>query len=197
MVVTGLLPPLALALPQVVQPLAAAKTVIGLPLLQQLPDHLLVSVETPGLEKRASVPAEPKPFHGLHDLLHGFRSGPLDIRILDSEHQFAAPSTGIEPIEQGGTGATDMQVPRGAGRKSGDDGHRGADGQAREDRRDSIVIAGIPTVGGVRSRWSYGLFAGAQGQPVRVHPQSTGRLLPLQTRARNDPLPMRQEMTHQ
>ena len=49
------------------------------------------------------------------------------VGVLDAQQEPAAVMAGIEPVEQRGAGAADMQIARGRGGEAGDDGHCAAE----------------------------------------------------------------------
>ena len=51
--------------------------------------------------------------------------GALAVGVLDSQQHLAAAAAGVEPVEQRGARAADMQKTGGRGGETGDDGHSG------------------------------------------------------------------------
>jgi len=86
-----------LLLTQGSQPVLAAITAVGLVLLQQLPNHFCVAVETVGLVYRAFIKIEPQPFHPVQDGLHRFRGRPFKIGVFDTQDKNAMVGTRLQP----------------------------------------------------------------------------------------------------
>jgi hypothetical protein len=68
-----------------------------------------------------AVVVQTEPSHALQDRGGGFWCGACAICVFDAQQEFAAAAAGVEPVEQGGTGAADVQVAGGRGGKAGDD----------------------------------------------------------------------------
>jgi hypothetical protein len=64
------------------------------------------------------VPAQFEPFQTFVDRIQRGLRVPLDIGIVDAEHDHAAPVAGMKPIEQKCSSAPDMKVASGRGRKA-------------------------------------------------------------------------------
>ena len=102
------------------------KSNIGLAIVEQLPDILLIDVATLTLAIRALVATkrdtlvklDAQPLETLYDILFGpwYKTG--GISILNTEHQVTAMLTGEQIIIQCRTHTTDVQCPRGTGCKT-------------------------------------------------------------------------------
>ena len=69
-----------------------------------------------------AVPIELEPFQPVEDGGNRRLGRALAIGVLDSQQHLAAVLPGIEPVEQRGAGAADMEEAGRGGRKAGDDG---------------------------------------------------------------------------
>src|SRR5581483_7293984 len=88
--------------------------------------HLLRHLTMPGrareLKDNFAVPIEAKPGQAVDDGVYGRGGRPLAVGVFDPQQHLAAMPAGIQPVEQGSPGATDMQKTGGRGGKTGDDG---------------------------------------------------------------------------
>ena len=84
--------------------------------------HLGMAVAAFELADDIAVPVKAEPCQPLQDRRRRFGRRPLAIGILDAQKELAAAATGIEPVEESGPRAADMQVARGRRGKAGDDG---------------------------------------------------------------------------
>jgi len=64
------------------------------------------------------VPVESEPAHPVQDGVHRLLGRAGHIRILDAENEFPPLLPGEKPVEQGGAGASHMEVAGGAGGKT-------------------------------------------------------------------------------
>src|SRR5262249_41125739 len=74
------------------------------------------------------VPGEAEPVESLEDRARGFISTARPVRVLDAEEERAAVLLCVEPVEERGARAADVEVPRGRwceahARRSGGVGH--------------------------------------------------------------------------
>ncbi len=88
---------------------------IGFAFGQQLFGHLAVAARAGKLIDHLAVPVQPHPGHTVQNGFHRFRRGTLAVGILDAQQEGAAGVAGIEPVEQSGAGAADMQHACGRG----------------------------------------------------------------------------------
>ena len=93
-----------------------------------------------GLEERTLVVFQPEPGHALQDGVHRLGGGALEVGVLDAQDEGAAVLARIQPGEQRGARAADVQVTGGARGKSGANGHgngrwSGMDAYGKENRR--------------------------------------------------------------
>ena len=103
----------------------AAIATIGLAGVEQFPGHLGVPFGAPGLVDRFSVPFQAEPFQPVQDRLFRCLGRARPVRILDAQQEPPAMPPRVEPVEQGGPGAADMEEARRRGGKTGNDSHRG------------------------------------------------------------------------
>ena len=104
-----------------VQLLLRAEAAVGLTGGDQLRAVLRVRGQPLGLEVgrvrsadlRALIPVEPEPLEPIENRLHRLRRGALLIRVFHAQHERAAVAPSVQPVEQGGPGAADVQVTRG------------------------------------------------------------------------------------
>src|SRR5438309_571686 len=79
-----------------------------------------VAVEPERLEVRSLVPVESQPAQRRLDALGPLGAGALEVGVLDPEDERSVlVMAGVEPIEQGGAGAADVEEP-GRGRREPD-----------------------------------------------------------------------------
>ena len=124
--ITERLLPLPLDLPLGFQFFRCAETVIGLTLIQQLLKIFLINLRALGLvirftgtaHFRTFVPVQAQPFHTADDLVYRTFLETGRIRIFNTQNQFAALTSGKQPVEQTGAGAAHMQIARRAGGKT-------------------------------------------------------------------------------
>ena len=93
---------------------------IGLAFRQQLLGHGAVTAGARELVDGLAIPVQAHPFHPVQDRGHRFRRGALPVGVLDAQQERAARVAGIQPVEQGGAGAADMQHACGRGREAQD-----------------------------------------------------------------------------
>jgi hypothetical protein len=96
---------------------------IGLALGQHLARHRGVTRRTGELEGDVAVPLQPEPGQAVEDGLDGGRGGARSVGVLDAQQIFAAVMAGIEPVEERGARAADMQEAGRRGGEAGNDGH--------------------------------------------------------------------------
>jgi hypothetical protein len=80
-----------------------------------------------------AVPFEAQPGEAVDDGVDGRLGRALAVRVLDAQQEAPAVMARIEPVEQSGPGAADMQIARGRGGEAGDDGHCAAEMPVRGD----------------------------------------------------------------
>ena len=97
-----------LLLAQGVQALLGAIAAIGQALGEQFVDDRVVPVEALGLVEGSLVIVQPQPGHALQDGVDRLRRRPLQVRVLDAQHEAPPVAAGEEVGEEGGTGATDV-----------------------------------------------------------------------------------------
>ena len=98
-----------------------AVAVVGVAGRDQPLGRLAVAVEPLGLEVgpagpadlRALVPVEAEPPHAVEDPGHHLPRRPLHVGVFDSQDEGAAGVPRVEPVEERGAGAADVQVPGG------------------------------------------------------------------------------------
>ena len=73
---------------------------------------------------RPLVPIEPEPAEAVHDSFHHLPGRPLGVGILDAQHECAAETPGVEPVEERRARAADVEISRG-GRGKSDADHTG------------------------------------------------------------------------
>ena len=93
---------------------------IGFAFGHQFFGHLAVTRGAGELVEHIAVPVQPHPGHAIEDGGHRFGGGALAVGVFDAQEKSAAGVAGIEPIEQSGAGATDMQHAGGRGRETQD-----------------------------------------------------------------------------
>ena len=119
-------------LPLLLDRLGRAVAIVGAPLCYQAIRHRAIPIEPLGLkvrrvrsaDVRSFVPIEPEPAQPVEDAGHHFPRRPAGIGVFDAQHERPAMTPGVEPVEERGAGAADVQVSRG-GRGEADAGHRG------------------------------------------------------------------------
>ncbi len=72
---------------------------------------------------RAFVPLESEPAEAVVDDLVGFVGVALGVGVLHAEHEGAAVFAGVEPVEEGGAGASDVEKTGGRRGEAGADSH--------------------------------------------------------------------------
>ena len=95
---------------------------VDLPALDELVEDLLVAVGARDLRDRVAVPVEPEPAQRLVDVLDVLGRVALGVGVLDAQEHLAAVVAGLEPVEQRGAGAADVQLAGRGGSES--DAHR-------------------------------------------------------------------------
>ena len=97
---------------------AGADAAIGAPLREQVLYDCRMPLGVVGLAQRSLVPIDSEPAHPVEDGLFRLAGGPLEVGVLDSEHEFAAEAASEGPVKKSGAGTADMKKPRGAGSES-------------------------------------------------------------------------------
>jgi hypothetical protein len=96
-----------------VELLPGAEAAVGLPLRHQPLGVGLMPPAVLALEERSLVPGDPEPGEAVENDA-GVRLGAaLAVRVLDPQDEHAARVPGVEPVEQRGAGAADVEVARG------------------------------------------------------------------------------------
>src|SRR5262249_49074573 len=99
---------------------------VSMALLDQLADRRLVTVQPLRLIVRpmgsaylgAFVPVEAEPAEAVEDRLQRLRHVTLLIRVVDTENELTAVLAGVEPVEQGGANAADVEETGWTGSKA-------------------------------------------------------------------------------
>ena len=74
-----------------------------------------------GLSKGPLIPVQAQPLEALEDRFFGLAGGAFEVCVLDAEHEAAPVAPGIGPVVERGSGAPEMQKPRGAWCESSSD----------------------------------------------------------------------------
>ena len=106
-----------------VQLLPGAEAAVGLSLRQQALGIGPVAGAVLALEERPLVPGDPQPAEPVEDDAGVALGAALAVGVLDTKHECAAGVPGVEPVEQRGARAADVQVSRGGGSEA--DARRG------------------------------------------------------------------------
>src|SRR6185437_4628307 len=69
------------------------------------------------------VPVEAEPVEPVEDRARGLIRAARLVRVLDAQEELAAVLAGVEPVEERGAGAADVEVTSGAGGESYPDRH--------------------------------------------------------------------------
>ena len=72
------------------------------------------------LRDGVAVPVEFQPFQTVEDGGDGGVVVAFAVGVLDAQQEFSAPPLGVQPVEQRGARAADMQIAGGRGRKAHD-----------------------------------------------------------------------------
>src|SRR5882672_707366 len=116
------------------QSFGRAVAVVRVTARDQLFRHRAIAIEPLGLkvrrvrtvDLRPLVPVESQPPQAIENPFDHVVRRPLDVRILDAQHEHPAQTTGEEPVEERGTRPADVQIPGGRGSKADARGwHRG------------------------------------------------------------------------
>ena len=110
----------ALGLAHFVQFFCGGIAAIGFAFRQQLFRHLAMPPGARELINGLPIPVQTHPLQPVQDGGHGFRRGAFPVGILDAQEESPASVSGIEPVEQGGACAADMQKTGGRGREAED-----------------------------------------------------------------------------
>src|ERR1019366_1553840 len=70
------------------------------------------------LEKRALVPVEAEPAHGVEDLVRQVAAAPLDVGVLDAKDERAFVAAREEPVVEGRARPADVKGARRGGRET-------------------------------------------------------------------------------
>ena len=125
-------PPLCLrALAHLGQLVRRSEAAIGRAFGQQLFRDLPVALDARELADGLVVPVEAQPRQSIEDRRHGLVRVPLPVRILDAQQHLPAMTACVEPVEQSGSRATDMQEAGWRRREACYDIHGEPDGLSR------------------------------------------------------------------
>jgi hypothetical protein len=97
------------------QRLLAAKAFVGVAAANQFMGRRQMICRELTLKKRPRVPVDTQPLQTVQDTLNRGLAGAFRVGILDAQDELAAVLAREQPIEYGGAGTTDMQVPAGTG----------------------------------------------------------------------------------
>ncbi len=100
-----------------------ALVLVGVPVGEQLAGDVLVASEAVELERDLAVPVEAEPGERLLDLRDRVLDLAAHVRVLDAQQELAALVTGVEPVEERGADAPDVEEAGGAGSEADSDGH--------------------------------------------------------------------------
>ena len=79
-------------------------------------------------DERPFIPRQAEPSHPVKNALDHFVRRPLDIGVLNAQHEDAAMTTSEQEVEEGRAGAADMKVARrGRGKSNARRLHRSQD----------------------------------------------------------------------
>ena len=115
----------------------AGVAMIGFALFQQLEGDRAVAVGALILRDRFVVPGETEPGQAFQNGVAGGVGRTFAVRVLDAQQHLAARMAGIEPVEERGARAANVQVAGGRGREASDElsGHiKSWNGRGRADR---------------------------------------------------------------
>src|SRR5262245_37211373 len=90
--------------------MGGSEVAVGHSFCKNLPRHLAVYLQPLGLFV-LFVPVQPQPFQAVKDRLHRRLSVPLGVGIVQAKDHGSTGVTGIEPVENEGTGATYVEKP--------------------------------------------------------------------------------------
>src|SRR6185436_10570923 len=96
-----------------------AVAVVRVPAGDELLRHAAIAIEAFGLEVRAIgtanlralVPVDAEPAEPVEDPFDHLVRRALDVRVLDAEDEDAAEPSRVQPVEERGARAADMQIP--------------------------------------------------------------------------------------
>lgn len=88
---------------------------------------VFVEGEALGLIERAFIPIEAEPLEAVDDALDEFGLVALGVGILDAKDHGAALLAGVEPVEESGAGAADVEIAGGGWCEANADGGVGHD----------------------------------------------------------------------
>ena len=103
-----------------------AVAAVGVAGIQQVIEHLPVSVEALGLVERPLVVVQTQPGHAFQDGVDRFLGGALAVGVLDAQDEGAAVVARVQPGEQRRAGATDVQIAGGTWGEAAADAHEKA-----------------------------------------------------------------------
>ena len=98
---------------------------IGFALGHQLRGHFGMMRGVLGLEHHVAIMLKAEPAHPLENFVDGILGGPLHIRVFDPQDELSAVMAGKQPVEQGSTGAADMQIAGWGRGETGNNSHIG------------------------------------------------------------------------
>ncbi len=135
---------------------------VGATLGGELLELSLVELGALRLEVRAKgaadlgtlVPIHPQPAHGIQDHLEESLGVALLVRVFDTQDELAARVAGVEPVEQGRAGASDVEETGGTrGEADADLGHEKTWVPAGKPRRSDKPAFGRRNPSGGRGKW--------------------------------------------
>ncbi len=95
---------------------------IGTARVKQRASDLAVALGVRKLVDGGAIPIEPEPGEPVEDRVDRGLGGSFSVGVLDPQQHFSAAPAGVEPVEQRGARAPDMQEAGGRGSKACDDG---------------------------------------------------------------------------
>src|ERR1700734_100398 len=122
-VVARLLTACSLLRPHLLQLFLAAVAAVGFAGSEQLFDDVLVPVEALSLKEGTLVMIESGPLQAVQNLLDGFGSRALQIRIFNAQNELSGVTPGVQPAEKRGSQSADVQETGRTGSESGTDCH--------------------------------------------------------------------------
>jgi hypothetical protein len=87
-------------------------TPVGRTVAEEFLDRSEVHGPTLGLMHRRAIPIEPQPLERAEDDVDQFRPRPLGVGVFDTQNELAALLAGKEPVEEGGSRPTNMEIAR-------------------------------------------------------------------------------------
>jgi hypothetical protein len=99
----------ARGLAHVLEILLAGKAAIGVSRGEHRLDHLAMARRALELADRLAIPVEAEPFQAIDDRLHRRQRRALAVGVLDPHQEPAVEPARVEPVEQRGPGAADVE----------------------------------------------------------------------------------------